>query len=106
MKHPHLNPLSWTLIRNFAEKFQWFDATDGSMREGFNPPPNAVGKQRKPYDICYITSKGIVERGRVVTLTVKPNLHQRMIRFVDSNQVRMVRDYLIVSIDDNYFRTH
>lgn len=106
MRTPHHYPLSWTLIRNFTEKFQWLDPSDGSTREGFNPPPSAVNKQRKPYDICYITSKGIVERGRVVTLTVKPHLHQRMVRFIDSNQVRMVRDYLVVCVDDVYFRTH
>ena len=106
MNNPSQHPVSWTLIRNFTEKFQWTDPSDNSTYEGFNPPPNAVGKQRKPYQICYITSKGIVERGRVVTLTVKPHLHQRMVKFVDSGQVRMVRDYLIVSVDDVYFRTH
>lgn len=106
MNNPRLHPLSWTLIRNFTEKFTWTNPTDGSIQEGFNPPANVINKQRKPYQICYVTSKGIVERGRVVTLTVKPNLHQRMVKFVDSGQVRMVRDYLVVSVDDVYFRTH
>ena len=106
MHNPRKYPLSWSLIRNFTERFQWQDPTDGSLREGFNPPRNAIGKQRKPYDICFVTRDGRVDRGRCVTLTVRPQKHQRMVKFVGSDEIRLVYDYLIVSVDDQYFRTH
>ncbi|CAJ0592260.1 unnamed protein product [Cylicocyclus nassatus] len=79
MRHPNHSPLSWTLIRNFAEKFTWQDPSDGSTYEGFNPPPSAVNKQRKPFFIRFITRDGKTEAGRVVTLTVDGQKHQRKV---------------------------
>lgn len=100
--------LSWTEIRNYAERFEWRDPRTGVTVRGFNPPGGKDGKgvQRVPFHIKYITSKGEVEQGLVVCLKVYPELRQRMIQFVESKQIRRVRDYLIISIDGIRFVTH
>ena len=104
MNNPRNHPLHWSLIRNMTERFTWIDAVDHSVREGFNPPRNALRKERKPYDICFVTSRGRVYRGRVVTMTVYPERHQRLVKFLASGEMRPVRDYLIVSVDEHFFR--
>ena len=50
--------------------------------------------------------KGEVEQGLVVCLKVYPELRQRMIQFVESRQIRRIRDYLIMEIDGVRIVTH
>ena len=96
--------LSWNTIRNYAERWSWEER--GEVKQGINPPPHAVKVQHVPYYVKYITSKGVLEEGMVITLKVFPDLHQRMIQFVNSGEIRRIRDYLIVEIDGHRFVTH
>ena len=96
--------LSWNTIRNYAERFSWTE--DGVDKQGINPPPHAMNVQRVPYYVKYITSKGILEEGMVITLKVFPDVRQRMIQFVKSQEIRRIRDYLIIEIDGHRFLTH
>ena len=99
---------SWNEIRNYAELFEWRDAKTGVVVRGYNPPGGKDGKgvQRVPFHVKYITIKGEVEQGLVVCLKVYPELRQRMIQFVESRQIRRIRDYLIMEIDGVRIVTH
>lgn len=99
---------SWNEIRNYAELFEWRDAKTGVTVRGYNPPGGKDGKgvQRVPFHVKYITIKGEVEQGLVVCLKVYPELRQRMIQFVESRQIRRIRDYLIMEIDGVRIVTH
>ena len=44
-------------------------------------------------------------QGEVITLKVLPK-HRRLIRFVQSGEIRNIADYLIISIDGIRFVTH
>ena len=93
--------MRWTEVRNVAEMFEWTDLRTGVRVRGVNPPGGKDGKgvERVPFYVKYITSKGCVEQGMVVTLKVYQNLHQRMVQFTESKQIRRIRDYLIMQID-------
>ena len=97
--------LSWNLIRNYAERWSWI-GYDGKRHVGLDVPDGAIHPQRVPYDIKYITSQGLVESARVVTLKVFPKSRQRLIQCVQSNEIRRIRDYLIIEIDGHCFQTH
>ena len=93
---PRQQPVvSWTQIRSFAEQFRWQDKS-GVWITGVNPPGGADGKgvERVPYHVKYITGKGVVEQGYVVTLKV------------GSRQIRRIRDYLIMEINGVRIVTH
>ena len=96
--------LSYTMIRNYAEKWSWVE--HGEVKIGINPPAHAVKVQHVPYYVKYITGKGVLEEGLVITLKVFPEVHQRMIQFVKSGEIRRIRDYLIIEIDGHRFVTH
>ena len=96
--------LSYTTIRNYAERWSW--EIGGKKRQGINVPTGATHVQRVPFYVKYITSKGVVEEGMVVCLKVFPECHQRMIQFVESGEIRRIRDYLIIEIDGHQFMTH
>jgi len=96
--------LSYTTIRNYAERWSW--EKDGVKRQGINVPEGATHVQRVPFYVKYITSNGTVEEGMVVCLKVFPECHQRMIQFVESREIRRIRDYLIIEIDGHQFMTH
>lgn len=100
----HQPKLSYTTIRNYAERFSWQEG--GETKQGINPPAHAVNIQHVPYYVKYVTSKGVLEEGLVITLKVYPDLHQRMIQFVKSQEIRRIRDYLIIEIDGHRFVTH
>ena len=99
--------MSWQDVRNLTEKFEWKDPSGLTVR-GYNPPGGKDGKgvTRVPFHIKYITGKGVVESGMCVTLKVYPQLHQRMVQYVGSKQIRRVRDYLIMEIDGVRVITH
>ena len=90
---------SWEHIRDYTEKWEWIDARTGVKTTGFNPPENAKDKKQVPYFVRYITSKGVTEQGEVITLKVIPERHQRKVMFVVSGAIRIIRDYLIISVD-------
>jgi hypothetical protein len=53
-----------------------------------------------------ITGKGELIEGMVITLKVYTREHQRMVKFCESNQIRRIRDYLIIEIDGKRVVTH
>ena len=95
--------ISWQQIRTLAERWDW-NVTDRQGRAttatGHNPPKGAKGKRQHPYFIKYITKNGHVEQGMVITCKVTSTArHQRMVKFVESGQVRIVNDLLVMQID-------
>ena len=100
--------MSWEAIRTLTEKFTWRDPKTGVQVTGFNPPggKDAKGVSRVPYHLRYVTGKGCVEEGFCICLKVYPDLRQRMVQFVESKQIRRVRDYLIIEIDGIRIVTH
>lgn len=97
--------MSWDMIRNYAELYQYTDPQTGRQRTSFNPPQGVKDKRQVPYHLTYITSEGRVESGQVITLKVYPRLRQRMVRFTDSGAIRRVRDYLVIEINGVRFVT-
>ena len=97
---------SYHNIRNYAEKWKWKDPKTGIMTTGYMAPASATEKSQVPVFIKYVTLKGKLESGNVITLKVDMRRHQRMIKFVESGEVRMINDYLVISIDGTRFITH
>lgn len=91
--------ISFQQIRHLTEKFWWRDPKTGVRVTGFNPPATATEKQQVPYFVKYVTGKGHLEQGEVVTIKVDTRRHQRKVRFTASNEIRILRDYLIIEID-------
>lgn len=99
--------VSYTLLRNYTEQFQWKDSRTGLVRKGFNPPTEgATDVERVPFFIRYLTSGGKVESGNVVCISVQPERAQRKIKFVQSGEIRIVNDHLILEVDGTKFLTH
>ena len=96
--------LSWEQIRNYTEKWEWIDPRTGVKVKGFNPTDKAQGKRQVPYFVRSITSRGVTEQGEVITLKVDTARHQRKVKFTASNQIRIVRDYLIIEVDGVRFQ--
>ena len=106
---PKQRPIkSWTEVRDLTEKFEWRDKRTGVITRGYNPPggSDGAGVIRVPFHIKYITGKGHVEQGFCTCLKVYPSLRQRMIQYVESKQIRRIRDYLIMEIDGIRIVTH
>ena len=99
--------VSYTLLRNYTELFQWTDIRTGLIRKGFNPPTEGVRDvERVPFFIRYITSTGKDESGVVTCISVQPERLQRKIKFVQSGEIRVVNDILVVEVDGTRFLTH
>lgn len=105
---PRKNPIvSYTLLRNYTELFQWKEVGTGVHRKGFNPPSEGVTDvERVPFFIRYLTSKGKCESGEVVCISVQPGRAQRKIKFIQSGEIRIVNDHLIIEVDGTRFLTH
>lgn len=104
---PTSNPtMSFTLLRNYTEQFQWIDARTKMPRKGFNPPADALNVERVPFFIRFVTSKGKLESGTVTCISVDADRHQRKIKFVNSGEIRIVYDYLIIEVDGTQFISH
>lgn len=97
---------SFQSLRNYMEKWTWTDAASGIRTVGYNPPEDAKDAQRMPFFCRWITGKGKVECGNVVCLKVDLRRHQRKIQFVESKQIRVIRDYLIIEVDGVRIITH
>jgi hypothetical protein len=105
---PKTNPtVSYTLLRNYTEQFQWKDSRTGLVRKGFNPPAEGVSDvERVPFFIRYLTTGGKVEEGTVVCISVQPERNQRKVKFVSSGEIRVVNDHLIIEVDGTRFLAH
>lgn len=99
--------MSWVHIRDYCEKFRWTDPHTKLVTEGYNPPSTIPQDQieRVPFSIKYITSKGVVESGYCVCLKVNNRRHQRMVQFIPSNEIRWIRDYLVLEVNGTRFIT-
>ncbi len=97
---------SYQNIRFYAEKWQWRDSKQNILTTGYIAPASAKEKAQVPVSIKYVTLKGVLEYGNVITLKVDARRHQRLIMFVDSGDVRKINDYLVISIDGTRFVTH
>lgn len=95
--------VNWQELRNYTEKFQWTDKQTGLQTTGYNPPKDATFIKRVPYHVRYVTFSGNLEEGNVVTIKVDRRRHQRKVQFVNSNEIRILNDYLIVSVDGTRF---
>lgn len=84
----------------------WRDATTGLDTTGYNPPQGADNLRRVPFFIKYITAEGRLEQGNCICLKVNTRRHQRTIQYVNSQEIRTVRDYLVVEVDGTRFVTH
>ena len=98
--------LSYTLLRNYTEQFQWIDPVTKQQRKGFNPPAGAQQVERVPFYIKFVTSTGKVEEGTVVCISVDPQRQQRKIKFIPSGEIRIVYDYLVLEVDGTRFVSH
>lgn len=97
--------LSYTLIRNVAEQFEWLDS-DGKKHMGINPPADAKDINRVPFFIKYITKDGKVESGHVVCISVDAKRLQRKIKYVESGEIRVVNDLLVMEINGTKYQAH
>lgn len=100
----NVEKLSYNLIRMYAENFEYTDR-NGIRKKGFNPPADATDVKRVPFYIKYITKNGVVEEGTVECISVDAFRKQRKIRYIESGEIRVVRDYLVVEIDGVKFKT-
>ena len=98
--------LSWTQIRNYAERWSWIDQRTGVKVTGYNVPEKAKDKAQVPYYLRVVTLHGELMEGEVITLKTWPEKHRRLVRFTASGEIRNIADYLILSIDGIRFVTH
>lgn len=96
--------ISWHHLRLYCEKFTWTDPVTGLITEGYNPPKGVVG-ERVPFNIRYITLNGNMESGRCICLKVDNRKHLRLVQFVDSGEIRWIRDYLVMEVNGTRFVT-
>ena len=104
---PNKKPqISYTRIREYAERFSWIDPKTNEPQVGYNPPENAIERERMPFNIVALDKDGNIIRGRVICTEVNTSLHTRRIMFVNSGEFRWVSDVLIIEIDGVRFVTH
>lgn len=97
---PRIQPSqSWQSLRNYMEKFSWRDLRTNLLTTGYNPPQSAKEINRVPFFVRYVTGKGILEQGNAICLKVNRRKHLRMIQFIDSQEIRWIRDYLVIEVD-------
>ena len=70
----------WQKVRMFAEKWQWQDKRTGLMTVGYNPPPGVQKLSRVPFFVRYVTKKGRLESGMVISLEVQVYLRRAAFR--------------------------
>ncbi len=97
---------SYTELRRFMEKWQWIDPRTGQRVTGYVHPQTARKVERLPFYIKFLTKTGHVDEGNCVCLSVDVVRHQRKVQFVDSNQIRVVNDILVLEVDGTRFITH
>lgn len=97
---------SFQNLRNYTEKWTWTDARTGIRTTGYIVPKEAKDAQRVPFHIRFVTKGGELEEGNVVCLSVDRRRHERLVKFVASDEIRRVYDYLIIEVDGTRFVTH
>lgn len=97
---------SYTELRMFMERWQWDDPRIGKRVTGFDPPQTARNVERKSFYIKFLTKTGHVDEGTCVCLSVDTMRHQRKVKFVESGEVRVVNDILVLNVDGTRFITH
>lgn len=101
----HTPTISFQSLRNICERWQWRDPS-GILVTGYNPPADATDRHQKPFYVKYVTGRGHLEQGEVICLKVDTRRHQRKVKFTASNEIRVLRDYLIISVDGLRVVTH
>ena len=98
--------ISWQQLRMPCEKFEWRDKRTGLMTTGFNPPQSAADIHRVPFHIIYVTKSGRLERGNCISLRVDRRAHKRMVKFIDSGEIRWIYDFLVIEVNGIRVITH
>ena len=76
------------------------------MTTGYNPPQSAADICRVPFHVKYVTGKGRLEEGNAISLRVDRCRHQRTIKFIESGEIHIIRDYLVIEVDGTRVITH
>lgn len=97
---------SYTLLRRFMEKWQWKHPRTGQLVTGYVHPEGVRALQRVPFYVRFLTKSGHVDEGRCVCLSVDTMRHQRKVKFVESGDIRVVNDILVLEVDGTRFITH
>ena len=92
---------SYQNLRQFCEKWQWIDP-----RSGYVHPQTARNVKRKSFYIKFLTKTGHVDEGECVCLKVDVLRQQRTVQFVNSGEIRVVNDILVLEVDGTRFITH
>lgn len=104
---PRTQPIvSYLRIRDYAERFEWFDPKKNRREKGFNPPPHATDVQRVPFHVRFLTKKGKIIEGEVITIQVDTKLMRRNLMFTASQECIWAYDMLIIEIDGVRFQSH
>lgn len=97
---------SYTNLRAYTEKWSWLDPRTNARVTGYTHPQTAREVHRVPFYIKFLTKTGHVDEGTCVCLSVDTNRHQRKVQFVESKQIRVVNDILVLEVDGTRFITH
>ena len=97
---------SYQNLRAYCEKWQWTDSRTGQQVTGYVHPQTARNVKRKPFFIRFLTKTGHVDEGNCVCLSVDILKHQRKVQFVESGEIRVVNDILVLEVDGTRFITH
>ena len=103
-RFPHSQ--SYSNLRSYTEKWQWRDARSNQLVTGYDPPRDARDLKRMPFFIKFLTKTGHVDVGNCVCLSVDVSRHQRKVQFVNSGEIRVVNDILVIEVDGTRFITH
>lgn len=113
--------VSYTRIREYAERFDWVDPVTNRLQVGYNPPPNALDVVHHPFNVTFLTSEGVAYTATVICTKVFPTVHSRNLFFltdgeqpagsaimkkIRKGETRCVSDLLIVEIDGVRFSSH
>ena len=97
---------SYQNLRQFCEKWQWIDPRSGQQVTGYVHPQTARNVKRKSFYTKFRTKTGHVAEGECVCLKVDVLRHQRKVQFVNSGEIRVVNDILVLEVDGTRFITH
>ncbi len=97
---------SYTELRRFCEKWQWTDPRSRHYVTGYVHPQTARDVERVPFFIRFLTKTGHVDEGNCVCLSVDVMRHQRKVKFVQSGEIRVVNDILVLEVDGTRIITH
>ena len=97
---------SYTELRRYTEKWQWNDLRTGLRTTGYVHPQTARNVQRMPFYSKCRTESGHVDDGNGGCLSVDTLRHQRRVQFVESGEIRVVNDVLVLEVDGTRFSTH